>query len=132
MMSRFRKPLLAAIIAVYLLSLSGVPAMAGMIGSVSTSQQVTSQEAKDSEIGTIQRALETQIVKSKLEAYGLTPVEITAKLQGMTDSQIHLLAQASEDLLVAGDGGEALIIFLLIILIILIIMYMSGHRVIVK
>jgi hypothetical protein len=107
------------------------PSVAGMIGSVSSSQ-VPSQEARDSEISKIQCALETQIVKSKLGAYGLTPDEIAVKLQGMTDGQIHLLAQASDNLLVAGDGGEVLIAVLLIILIILVIMYMSGHRVIVK
>jgi hypothetical protein len=35
------------------------PSVAGMIGSVSTSQLVTSQEVRDTEIGKIQRALET-------------------------------------------------------------------------
>jgi hypothetical protein len=107
------------------------PSVAGMIGSIPSSQ-VPGQEIRDSELSKIQRALETQIVKSKLEAYGLTPDEIAAKLQGMTDDQIHLLAQASEDLLAAGDGGEVFLAILLIILIVLLIMYMSGHRIIVK
>jgi len=131
MLSSFRKPLLAICISSYLLFVMTSPSMAGMIGSIS-SPQAAGQEIRDTEVSKIQRALETQIVKSKLEAYGLTPDEITARLQGLTDGQIHLLAQASDDLLAAGNGGEAVIIILLIVLIVLVIMYMSGHRVIVK
>jgi hypothetical protein len=53
------------------------------------------QESRDSEISKIQRALETEIVKSKLEAHGLAPDEITAKLQGMTDAGLSVTALQS-------------------------------------
>ena len=122
MLSSFRRPLLAICISLYLLCIMTSPAMAGMIGSVSTSQQVMSQEVRDAEIGKIQCVLETQIVKSKLEAYGLTPDGITAKLQGMTDEQIHTLAQASDDVLAGGDGLAVLIVLLLIALVVILIM----------
>ena len=129
MLSSFRKPLLAICISLYLLCIMTSPAMAGMIGSVSTSQQVMSQEVRDAEIGKIQCVLETQIVKSKLEAYGLTPDEITAKLQGMTDEQIHTLAQASDDVLAGGDGLAVLIALLLIALIVILI---TGKSIAIK
>jgi CHASE3 domain sensor protein len=132
MLSLFRKPLLAICISLYLLCIMTSPSLAGMIGAVSSTQQVTSQESRDSEISKIQRALETQIVKSKLEAYGLTPDEITAKLQGMTDDQIHMLAQASNDVLAGGDGLGVVIAILLIILIVIVILQLTGHSVIIK
>jgi hypothetical protein len=132
MFSLFRKPLLAICISLYLLCIMTSPSLAGMIGSVSSTQQVTSQESRDSEIGKIQRALETKIVKSKLEAYGLTPDEITAKLQGMTDEQIHMFAQASNDILAGGDGLGVVIAILLIILIVIVILQLTGHSVIIK
>jgi len=122
MLSSFRRPLLAICISLYLLCIMTSPSIAGMIGSVSTSQQVMSQEVRNSEIGQIQCALETQIVKSKLEAYSLTPDEIAVKLQGMTDEQIHLLAQASDDVLAGGDGLAVVIVLLLIALIVILIM----------
>jgi hypothetical protein len=105
--------------------------MAGMIESISNSEQVMAQEARDSEINKIQRALETQIVKSKLEAYGLTPDEITARMQDMTDAQIHLLSQASDDVLAGGEFGF-IIAILLIILLVIVILKVSGHSVVVK
>ena len=129
MLSSFRKPLLAICFSLYLLCIMTSPSVAGMIGSVSTSQLVTSQEVRDTEIGKIQRALETQIVKSKLEAYGLTPDEITAKLRGMTDEQIHMLAQASDDVLAGGDGLAVLIALLLIALIVILI---TGKSIAIK
>jgi hypothetical protein len=133
MIPKFRKPLVAAFFAVYLFSLSGIPATAGMVGSFSTSQQVTSREARHAEINKVQRALENQIVRAKLEAYGFTPDEITAKLQGMTDQQIHLLAQASEDVLAGADDGlGVLIAILLIVLIVILILKLSGKSIVIK
>ncbi len=130
MMYRFRKPLWAIGFAVYLFSLSGASAIAGMIGSVS-SQPLSRQETRQQDINAIQRTLESDIVKAKLGAYGMTPDEIGTKLQGLSDEQIHLLAQASEDVLAGGDG-EGFIAILLIIVIVLLIIYVTGHHVIVK
>jgi hypothetical protein len=115
----------------YLLCLSSTPSLAGMIGSV-TSRPSTDQETRQQELSTIQRALENELIKAKLEAYGLTPDEIQARLQGLSDEQVHLLAQASDNVLAGGDGGEVLLAVLLIILIVLLILYLTGHRVTVK
>ncbi len=130
-MQALRNPLWAAGLAMYLLCLSGTPAVAGMIGSV-TSRSTFNQDTKRHELNIIQRALENELVKAKFEAFGLTPDEIQAKLQGLSDEQIHLLAQASDNVLAGADGGEVVIAVLLIILLILLIMYLMGHRVVVK
>jgi hypothetical protein len=80
----------------------------------------------------IQRALETEIVKGKLEAYGLTPEEINQRPEGLTDEQVHMLAQASDQVLAGGDGSGAVIAVLLIILIILLILYLTNKQVVIK
>ncbi len=129
MIRKFRKPLWATLFAVYLLSLSGTPAIAGMLGSV-TSQALNGQETRQQEINAIQRALENEIVKAKLDAYGLTPDEIRTKLRGLSDEQLHMLAQASDNVLAGGDGE--VIIVLLIIVIVILAIYVTGHRVVVK
>ncbi len=132
MLSSFRKPLLAIFAAFYLSSLMTAPSWAGMIGSLSASQPATNHEVRESEVAKVQRALETEIVKSKFEAYGLNPAEISARLQVMTDEQVHLLAQATDDVLAGGDGLGLLIGVLLVVLLVIVILKVTGHSVIVK
>jgi hypothetical protein len=56
------------------------------------------------EINKIQSALENELVRAKLHAYGLTAEEVDQKVDRMTNEQIHLLAQASDDILAGGNG----------------------------
>ena len=65
---------------------------------------------RQDEISRIQRALETEIVKEKLKAYGLTSGEIEQKLEGLSEGQIHLLAQASDQVLAGADDALGVII----------------------
>jgi hypothetical protein len=80
----------------------------------------------------IRRVLETEIVKGKLEAYGLTPEEINQCVEGSSDEQLHLLAQASDQILAGGDGGEAVIAALLIVLIVILILYLTNKHVVIN
>lgn len=124
-----RMSCLAVCLSLYLLCFLASPAVAGMMGTVASDRDAGNTRAD--ELTRIQRTLETEIVKEKLGAYGLTPDEISQRLEGLSHEQIHLLAQASDDVL-AGGNGEGVIIALLIILIILLVIYATGHRVIVK
>jgi hypothetical protein len=74
-----------------------------MVGSVS-SFEFQSSEARADEINKIQLAVENDLVRAKLKAYGLTSEEIEMKLQDMTDKQINPLVQASDNVLGGGDG----------------------------
>ena len=86
--------------------------------------------ARETEIGKIQRALETEIVKEKLKAYGLTSDEINTKLSDLTDEQIHMLAQASDNILAGADDGLGILIaILLIVLIVILVLKLSGKTV---
>lgn len=80
----------------------------------------------------IQRALETDIVKENLGALGLTPQEINQRLEGLSDEQLHTLAQSSDRVLAGGDGGKVGIAVLLIILIVVLIMYFMHRKIIIK
>ena len=129
MISKLRKPMISLSMAIYLCCFMTSPGLAGMMGSVASSPDAGKTRAE--ELTRIQRTLETEIVKGKLGAYGLTSEEINRKLKGLSDEQIHLLAQASDDVLAGGDG-EGVIIVLLILLIVLVAIYVTGHRVVVK
>jgi Family of unknown function (DUF6627) len=131
MVSRLRKPLLALGIALYLSCLLVSPAVAGMVGSIPS--QGVSSEARQDEISRIQRVLETEIAKEKLKSYGLTPGEIDQKLEGLSEGQIHLLAQASDQVLAGGDDALGVVIaILVIVLLVILILKLSDKTVVVK
>jgi hypothetical protein len=131
MVSRFRKPVLTLGFALYLSCLLISPAVAGMVGTI-TSEGV-SHETRQDEISRIQRTLETEIVKEKLKAYGLTSGEIEQKLEGLSDGQIHMLAQASDQLLAGADDGLGIIIaILVIVLLVVLILKLSDKTVVIK
>ena len=130
MVSRLHKPLLALGIAIYLSGLFVSPAIAGMVGAVTS--EGASSEFRQDEINRIQTALETKIAAEKLKAYGLTPGEIEQKLQGLSDGQIHMLAQASDQALAGGDALGVVIAILVIVLLVILIMKLSDKTVVVK
>ncbi|NPV04619.1 MAG: PA2779 family protein [Syntrophaceae bacterium] len=130
MVSRLRNPLLALGVALYLSCLMVSPAVAGMVGSVTSQGAAT--ETRQDELSRIQRALETEIVKEKLKAYGLTPGEIEQKLQGLSDEQIHMLAQASDRVLAGGDALGVVIAILVIILLVILILKLTDKSIVIK
>jgi hypothetical protein len=128
MLSRLRNPLLALMVVLHLLTFLSSPATAGMVGTLASNPEKINGE----DLSRIQRALETQIVKSHLEAYGLTAEETRERLRGLSDEQIHLLSQASDRVLAGGDGGGVVVAVLIIILLVLLILYVQNKKIIVK
>ena len=130
MLSRLRNPLLALMVVCYLTTFLAAPATAAMVGALASSPDTG--KIRGEELIRIQRALETQIVKSQLEAYGLTSEETRERLQGLSDEQIHLMAQASDRVLAGGDGGGVVVAVLVIILLVLLILYVQNKKIVVK
>lgn len=130
MLSRFKSPLLAVALACYLSALLTSPALAGMMGGLASMPDAG--KPRGEEINRIQRALETEIVKSGLEAHGLSPREARERLQSLSDEQIHLLAQASDRVLAGGDGGGVVVAVLIIILLVLLILYLQDKRIVIR
>jgi hypothetical protein len=129
-MNKLRKPMIAIAFAVYLCCLMTAPAVAGMMGAIASDTDAGKTRAED--LTRVQRALEMEIVKAQLAAYGLTPEESNQRLEGLSDEQLHTLAQASDRVLAGGDGGKVGIAVLLIILIIVLIMYLMHRKIIIK
>ena len=130
MLKKAAHPLLVVCVALYFIFLNTSPAVAGMVGSV-TSEGQTSQSLREMEINKIQRALENQLVREKLKAYGLTPEEVNQKLSQMSDQQIHMLAQASDKVLAGGDILGTIIAVLIIVLLIVLILKLLGKEIII-
>jgi hypothetical protein len=80
----------------------------------------------------IQKALETKMIKERLEKLGFTQEEINNRLSQLSDQQIHQLALQLDDLKVGKSDALGVIVALLVIVIlVLVILQLTGHRVVV-
>jgi len=130
-MSKLRKPLLALSVALYLTFFLTSPTLAGMVGSIA-SPDLQASDTRAEEVKKLQAALENELVRAKLSAYGLPADEVNQKLDQMTDEQIHLLAQASDDILVGGDTAGTVIAILVIILLVVLIIKLMDKTIVIK
>ncbi|HXZ36345.1 MAG TPA: PA2779 family protein [Thermodesulfobacteriota bacterium] len=91
-----------------------------------------SQMDRSMDVEKVRKFLETKMIHERLHAFGFSQEEIQARLNLLTDDQIHQVALKLDELKVAGDGGEAVIIVLLIAAIVLLVIYLLGYRVVLK
>ncbi|MDD2317576.1 MAG: PA2779 family protein [Desulfobacterales bacterium] len=117
--------------ATYIVLFTSAPAVAGLIHSIPSSVQM-SEAVRGAEIDSIQKVLEMQIVTDRLIAYGLSADEVKSKLQGMSDEQLQLMAQASDRVLAGGDGLGVVIGILVIVILVIIIMKLMDKKIIIK
>lgn len=129
MISLMRNRLLALIVTTYLIGFISSPAWASVIPSLSSSGNTAAAPGVQSDIEKVQLALENKLVQEKLRAHGLSADEVRAKLSEMTPSQVHLLSQASDDLLAGGDGLGTVIGVLIVVLLIIVIMKLLGKNI---
>ncbi|HMK60721.1 MAG TPA: PA2779 family protein [Dissulfurispiraceae bacterium] len=91
------------------------------------------QTDRQADLASIQKVLESKMIRERLEQYGLTQSEVEARLSQMSDQQIHSFALQLDDLKVGGDGALGVIIALLIIaILVIVIINLTGHRVVVR
>ena len=131
MLGKIRNPVLAAFLALFWLVFATSPAGAAMVSSQLSSEQASGGDTRSHDMEKVRLALENKIVQEKLRAYGYTPDEIKSKLDGMTEGQIHLLAQASDDVIAGGDGIGIVIGVLVIILLIILILKLLNKKVVI-
>ncbi|MCE5273502.1 MAG: PA2779 family protein [Deltaproteobacteria bacterium] len=117
MVSLLRNRTVAVLVTFHLVLFVTSPACAAQIPSMgSTTPQAGN--ALPNDIASVQQALETRVVRAQLEAYGLSPDEVTSKLSSLSPRQIHLLAVASPDLPTGGDARTLVMIVVIIITVI--------------
>jgi hypothetical protein len=104
-------------------------AEAGFIGS----DQSVGSLSRQQDLATVQRVLEHKMVKERLKALGYTDEEIQARLDGLSDTEIHSFAAQLDSLTAGGDDGLGIIIAILIIVIlVIIILKLTNKRVVVS
>jgi hypothetical protein len=76
---------------------------------------------READLAKIQKALESKALQQRLMDYGLSPANALAKINRLSDEQIHLFATKIDALQAGGMRNSDFIIILLLIILILII-----------
>jgi hypothetical protein len=89
--------------------------------------------ARQADMASIQKTLESAVLKQRLMDYGLSSEEVTARINKLSDEQIHQFASRLDSLQAgADDGVDAVVFVLLVTLIVVLILEVTGHHVIVR
>jgi hypothetical protein len=91
------------------------------------------EAVRQADLHAVQKALESTVVKQRLMDYGLTPEEAMARINALSDEQVHQFALRLDSLQAGADDGVGAIIFLLLVaIIVIVVLEVTGHRVIVR
>jgi len=80
----------------------------------------------------VQAALESSVIKQRLMDFGLTPEETTARIDKLSDEQLHLLASNLDSVQAGGDVLGDVVVILLIVIIVIAVLELTGHHVIMR
>ena len=89
-------------------------------------------EARSTDQAKVQATLEFSVIQQRLLDFGLTPEETTARLNKLSDDQIHQLAANMDAVQAGGDVLGDVIVILLIVVIVIAILELTGHHVVMK
>ena len=87
------------------------------------------ETARSVDLQKIQAVLEGKMVRQRLADFGLNPEEVNARLQDLSDDQVHQLVANIEGLLPGGNVGLGFLLALVIVLIVIVVIYATGHRI---
>jgi len=80
----------------------------------------------------IQTALESKIISQKLIDYGLTPEETMARVNKLSDEQIHQIATHTDSLQAGGDAIGFIVGLAIIALLVVVLIYLVQGRIEIK
>jgi len=87
---------------------------------------------RSTEQAKVQAALESSVIKQRLMDFGLTPEETSARIDKLSDEQLHRLASNLDSVQAGGDVLSDVIVILLIVVIVIVILELTGHHVVVR
>jgi len=90
------------------------------------------EAARQAELRTVQKSLESTMVKQRLMDLGLTPEEAMARVNTLSDAQVHQFASQLDSVQAGADGVDTLIFLLLVAIVVVVVLEATGHRVIVR
>ncbi len=86
-------------------------------------------EARAADLAEIQAALESKIVRQKLMDYGLSPEDALAKMNGLSDRQIHELAIHTDSIQAGCDPADVFFGLVIVALLAVVLVFLLQHRI---
>jgi hypothetical protein len=135
--SFYTKPLVMYLVAALLaISTAAGPADAMLISTAPhqepTAGSLTASASRTADLVKVQTALESKIIRQKLMDFGLSPDETMARLNGLSDEQIHQLAAHADSLQAGGDAVGFLASLIVIALLVVLLIFLVQGRVTVR
>jgi hypothetical protein len=130
----YAKPL-AVYLIIVLIAVSSFAAPAeAMFISAAPSQDAAVQTSFDraADLAKVQAALESKVVRQKLMDYGLSPTETAARVNALSDQQLHELAAHTDSIQAGGDAAGLFFGLVLVALLVVVLIYLLQGRVEVK
>jgi hypothetical protein len=100
-------------------------------GFISSDESVGSV-SREHDLATVQRVLEHKMVKERLQALGYVDEEIKARLDQLSDAEVHSLAAQLDSLTAAGDGLGIIIALLVIVILVIVILKLMEKKIVVS
>lgn len=92
----------------------------------------SAEPARQEDIRTIRSSLETAMVKQRLLDFGLSPDEVTSRINQLSDEEVHQFASRLDSLQAGADGVDSLVFLLLVAIVVVVVLEATGHRVIIR
>ena len=117
-------------IAMILVVVMGVVSLVPRIeASFVPSDQFSAPTSRQEDMATIQKALEQKLVRERLKDLGYTGEEIKARLDRLSDSELHSLATKIDTLTPAGSTAGVVVAILLVAILVVLILMWTGHKI---
>ncbi len=91
-----------------------------------------SDSARQADMVRIQKTLESAVVKQRLMDFGLSSEEAMARINKLSDGQIHQFAAHLDSLQAGADAVDALIFLLLVAIVVVVVLEATGHSIIIR
>jgi hypothetical protein len=129
----YARPLAGYLIAALLVisTLAG-PAEAMHLPASPDAPRAAQVSDRAADIAKVQKTLETKELQQRLLDYGLTPDETVARIDRLSDEQLHRLASNMDSVQAGGDGLGLILGLAIIALLVVLIIYLLEGRIAIK
>ncbi len=129
----FKNDLLLRRIAIMLVvSMALISIVPQVEASFISSDESFSYNMRQQDTATIKKVLEQKLVKQRLKVLGYSEDEVKARLDKLSDNELHRFATQLDTLTAGGDALGVLVAILVIAAIIALILFMTGKRIVIQ
>ena len=97
-----------------------------------SSEASFSDNMRQQDTATIKKVLEQKLIKQRLQALGYSGDEVKARLDKLSDNELHRFATQLDTIAAGGDGLSVIVTILVIVGIIALVLFITGKRIVIQ